>query len=105
MIPVNIGVLLCLPAACVMGALVGAFAACVFPNSEDAGQRLLGGLLHMVTLGLGLAPGITLVVVGSIAQIGGPLTAVLGNIGILGPIVVATIVTGQLFNRYEPGNE
>lgn len=98
-------VVLCLPLACLLSCLMGALTACVFPNSEDAGQRLLAGVLHMAALGIALAPAMALVALSSAVHAPVLAVAVVGNLGLLPGVALSAWGTARLFADYEPGSE
>lgn len=98
-------VALCLPLACLLSCLMGALTACVFPSSEDAGQRLLAGVLHMAALGLALAPAMVAIALCAVARYPLAVTALLGNLGLLPGVVLSAWGTARMFANFEPGTE
>lgn len=96
---------MCVPLAALTTLLVGAIAACVFPNSTDPAQRFLGGLLLTIGVGLALTPAIVLIAFGAIFSLPGPWLGLLGNLGLLPVAALCILIAGYLFARFQPGDE
>jgi len=100
----TIAVALCVPLAAVTSSFVGAIAACLFPEGADAAQRFFGGLLHVAGMTIAFAPGIVLVVVGTVLRYPGAVTGIMGNLGLIPVAVVSGLLAYNLFRRFQPGD-
>ncbi len=100
-----LAVAMCVPLAACTSSLVGAIAACLFPEATDAAQRFFGGLIHVAGMTIAFAPAIALVVVGTILQYPGPIVGIMGNLGLIPVVVVTWLVAHHLFRKFQPGDE
>lgn len=98
-------VLMCLPLATAGVLGVSALTAFLFPLGSDPAQRFLSGLLLMFGTGIVLAPGVLLVVLGSVLRLPAVVTGMLGNLGFVPLVVLATVLAGLALDRVQPGEE